>query len=285
MKSIKLPFKLLIYDIETSLMKADIFRLGEQVVRHNQLDPSHDSTQIICIAAKWYGQKQIFVFDGSDAVEQFDKLAREADVCMGKNSDRFDVKHINTQRMLQGLQPFPEWMDSSDDLEKQFRRFFTLPSMSLDYISKIFGDGGKEKMDFSDWQDISKYKTLLRLDKAARTTNNSFVLFGKSARQVLKAGQKALKKMIHYNKKDVTDTESALRRVLPYIKLKHNAASRQEGKGCTTCGSLKIVPIKVIIKGQTKYQQFHCEEHNGYAGRATYKYDRNRHKVFGKMQS
>lgn len=282
-KTIKLPYKLLIYDIETSLLKAFIFRPGEQVIRHTQLDSIFNENEIICIAAKWYGEKDTFVFQGNTAIEEFDKLAREADVCLGKNSDRFDVKYINTSRMMQGLRPYPEWMDTSEDLEKQLRKHFAFPSQSLDYISSIMGFGGKEKMEFRDWVDISNLglckKVILSLSKKDND-KISYILFKEGVDKVISKGEKALKKMIHYNKKDVLDTESVLKKVIPYIKLKHNASNK---KGCILCGSIKLVPTKIIIAGKTRYQQFDCLVHKGYAGRAILTYDKSRHKVYGTM--
>jgi hypothetical protein len=281
MKSIKLPFKLLIYDIETGLLKANIFRLGEQTIRHTQLDNAHAENSIICISAKWYGEKKVYVFEGDDCVEEFDKLARKADVCLGKNSDRFDVKYINTARMMRGLKPFPEWMDTREDLEKQLRKYFAFPSQSLDYISTLFGYGGKEKMAFEDWVAIDNYKTILKLDKLS--TYSSEILFGATVGEVIEKGRQALKKMIHYNKKDVLDTEAVLVKVLPYIRLKYNAAVTNDKQGCTTCGSRNLLPTKIITKGNTRYQQFDCLDHNGYAGKATVRYTKSRNKIFGSM--
>ncbi len=287
-KLIKLPYKLLIYDIETPLLKAFLFRPGEQVVRHTQLDPAHNENGIICIAAKWYGQKEVFVFQGDNAVEEFDKLAREADVCLGKNSDRFDVKHINTMRMMRGLKPYPEWMATSEDLEKQLRKHFAFPSQSLDYISSIMGFGGKEKMEFKDWVDISNLTVLNKIE----STSDMFlhtrvisdlcpVLFKNSKTEIRSKGEKALKKMIHYNKKDVLDTEAVLKRVLPYITLRHNASN---STGCITCGSTNIIPTKKVTLGKTKYQQFDCLMHKGYAGKATFKRDNKSHRpIYGTM--
>jgi hypothetical protein len=279
-KSIKLPYKLLIYDIETGLLKAHIFRPGEQVVRHTQLDVAHNENSIICISAKWYGQKEVFVFTGDNAVEEFDKLARQADVCLGKNSDKFDVKHINTARMMQGLKPYPEWMDTNEDLEKQLRKHFAFPSQSLDYISGIMGFGGKEKMEFSDWVAISNLRLANKIMQTDAITNElSQTLFKENVFELIQKGEKALKKMIHYNKKDVTDTEAVLKRVLPYIRLKHDASNRN---GCTLCGSKRIEPTKIVTIGKTKYQQFECLSHGGYAGKATYKWgDKSHHKIYG----
>jgi hypothetical protein len=263
-KKIKLPYKMLIYDCETAPLQCYVWRLGEQVVRHPQLSKGRDQYNIITIAYKWFGEKETHVLDwgykqqnSKKMIEKFDKLVRQADVVLGKNSDSFDAKHINAQRMLHGLKPLPEWINISDDLEKQLRRYFAFPSQSLDYVSKLLGFGGKDKMEMSDWIDIVE-------------KNGT-------------AGLKAFAKMKKYNKKDVEDTEAVLRVVLPHVKLRKNAAAEQEGKGCSTCGSMKIVPTKIITCGQTRYQQFDCLEHEGYAGKATLRYDKARHKVFGKI--
>lgn len=288
-KKIDLPYTILTFDIETKLKEFLSFSCGETVLRHTQLtERSALQHNIICIAAKWYHKKEVMLFTGPNAVEEFDKEARKADVCLGKNNHRFDNKYINTERMMRGLKPYPEWMDTSEDLERQLRRNFNFTSQSLDYISKLFGFGGKEKMEFSDWRDIHNYELLTDIDKASTICSvdlnaTSKVLFNASVRQVTVKGKAALKKMYHYNKKDVLDTENVLIKVLPYIKLKKNASTHGGGKDCTVCGSKLIVATKIITLGTTKYQQFDCLEHNGYAGKATVRYDKNRNKVYGRM--
>lgn len=283
---------MLIYDIESGLLGADLFRPGrDQNVSHKQLQASANENTIICISAKWYGEKKVYTFEGENAVEEFDKMARKADVCLGKNSDRFDVKYINTARMMQGLAPFPEWMFKREDLEKQLRKYFAFPSQSLDYISSIMGYGGKEKMEFDDWVDIKNYKLYLQIENscACKTLStvalNSIcnVLFRDTRSNIVKKGRQALKKMVHYNKKDVTDTEAVFCRVLPYIELKYNVAADKGERVCKTCGSDRLTPLEIITIGKTKYQTFHCRGHSGYAGRSTFKWDKNKHKKYGKI--
>src|ERR1019366_5834640 len=105
---IKLPYSLLIYDIETSPLKASIWRPGDQFVSHDQLDPQYAMYEILTIAYKWYHEDKIHVLTGNNIIAEFDAIVKKADVTLGKNSDSFDVKHINTQRMLKGLPAFPE---------------------------------------------------------------------------------------------------------------------------------------------------------------------------------
>lgn len=282
MKKIKLPYKLLTYDIETKLKQFYGFALGEQVVRHTQMTRrSIYQHNIICIAAKWYDADKVMLFKGDTAVEDFDKEARKAEVCLGKNNKRFDVKYINTERMMRGLKPYPEWMDTAEDLESQMRKYFNFPSQSLDYISTLFGDGGKVKMEFVDWVDIHNYELYLELTKKwALHDDQCYALFRTTAQSIRGKGKRALKKMYFYNKKDALDTEAALVKVLPYIKLRYNASNDD---GCTTCGSKNLEPTKTTIQGRTKYQHFECLDHNGYAGKCTYIYTKQRNKKFGKM--
>ena len=279
---------MLIYDVETSLLLAWLFSLGDQVVRHNQLVECAVMFGILTISYKWYGEKKVTVLKGKDTLEKFDKIARTADVIIGKNNFRFDDKRINTERMLKGLPPFPEWSTRSDDLESQLRKYFSFPSYSLDAISKHLGLGGKKKMEFDDWVRIAKYDLYLKFmdyDESGCKCGEGFckTLFNTKRSQVILEGKLAYSKMGTYNGKDVLDTEAILIKVLPYIKLKKNASAIFDGKGCILCGSTKLIPTKIVTAGQTKYQEFTCLEHNGYGGRATYRYDKQRHKQFGKV--
>lgn len=295
---IKLPYELLIYDIETSLLPAFIFRPGEQRVNHSQLSATATHTEIICIAAKWYGKSEVMVFDGPNCVRDFDLVARKADVCLGKNSDSFDVRHINTNRLMQGLDPYPEWIDSQEDIEKRIRKYFLFPSFSLDFISKAFGNGGKDKMEFNDWKDIANLSLWNKLEKAIDCSGistkarqqvkdqQSLTLFGKSARIITELGNKKLRKMIEYNIGDVLDTEAILVKVLPYITLRNSAANlgAKKDTGCVTCGSKQIIKQKTIRKGCETYVQWHCTAHNGYAGKCTQRWNKQNNAIYGKMK-
>jgi DNA polymerase elongation subunit (family B) len=249
--AIKKP-KILVYDIETSPMQAWVWRCGDQTVRHNQLVKGEfDNYNIICITYAWLdgGAVQALVWDekthsSKRMVAEFDKIIRSADMTIGKNSDRFDVKMINTQRLLHDLDPLPEWLGSGDDLEKQMRRFFYLPSQSLDYISEMLGFGGKKKMEMADWVDI-----VTRAPNAA----------------------KKLKKMITYGKKDVADTRAIMKKVWPHVKPKFNMSAFTGEQVCVNCGSDDIHKNGTRLRGKVMYQKFHCKAHGGHAGEVSLK--------------
>lgn len=241
--------RILFYDIETKPLLAYIWQLGEQVVRHPQLATGGDSHGIICISYAWNDGKPAKTIDwGYEAqdtgrvIRAFDKIIKQADMTIGKNSDRFDVKYINTQRLIHNLPPLPEWMDYTDDLEKQVKKYFTFPSRSLDYISKAMGLGGKVKMEFQDWIDI-----------------------------VEKLSRQSFEKMLRYNRKDVEDTRTLWDKLQPYIKPNLNMATFYGDFRCTNCGSQDLKKDGIRHKGMTTYQTFFCKSHNGYAGRMVIK--------------
>lgn len=237
--------KILFYDIETKPLLAYIWRLGEQVVNHKQLAKWGYRYDIICISYAWNDGTPAKVIhwgyeeqDSRRVIQEFDKIIKQADITIGKNSDRFDVKHINSQRLLHNLPPLPDWMDYTDDLERQIRKYFAFPSYSLDYISKELGLGGKVKMEFQDWIDI-----------------------------VEKLNKKSFIKMCDYNKKDVEDTRALWNKIQPHIKPKFSMATFYGDFRCIHCASKDLKKDGVRFKGKTKYQTFFCKAHGGYAGR------------------
>lgn len=249
--------RVLIYDIETCLMLAALFGCGEQVVRHGQLIPGFDICQIICITYAWLDEPGVKVLtwdketrDDKELIKKFDELVAQADVVIGKNSDRFDAKHVNTQRLLADLPPVPEWAYKCDDLEKQMRRYFYLPSQSLDYISKKMGLGGKTKMDFQDWLDILMQYIYPNVKALKRIANIAF------------------KKMCDYGKKDTQDTKDIIIKVWPHVKFKFNYSNFLKTACCKNCGSKNIRSNgRQVNQDSTIYIPFRCRDCGGYAGR------------------
>jgi hypothetical protein len=127
----------------------------------------------------------------------------------------------------------PDWMHYRDDLEVQMRRFFRLPSQSLDYLSKQLGVGGKMDMCFQDWIDICEKN---------------------------KNGRKALKKMKDYNKKDVEDTRILWDNLKQHFAPKMNMAAFMQQKVCTECGGGHIIKNGTRLSGKTVYQTYQCKD-------------------------
>lgn len=217
--------KILFYDIETAPLKFWGWGCGKQVVRHGQLVKGHSRYGIICITycfndgkpakcINWDYEKQ----DTKSVVEQFDAVIEEykPDIIIGKNSDRFDNKHLNTIRMWNKLPSKNGWFQYCDDLEKQMRKYFYLPSHALDYISNELGLGGKIKMEFQDWINIVEKDPV--------------------------NGLKSFKKMCNYGKKDIVDTRTIWDYCVEYFDRKGTSnhigvMAGHDRTSCNKCGS------------------------------------------------
>lgn len=240
--------KVLIYDIETTPLQAWIWSCGKQVVRPGQLVEGRASYDVICIGYEWLHSNERGVLDwgykaqnSKKMVEKFTKLCDEADIVIGKNNRRFDDKHMNTLRWKHDLPGRPDLLSKVDDLETQIRRHFYLPSYGLDYISAQLGLGGKTPMCFQDWIDI-----------VDQTEN----------------GEKAFKKMLKYCLKDVRDTKKIYKYCEKHIQPKLNHSALHGKLTCKVCGSVDIRKNGIYTSSVgTKYQQYYCKSHNGYAGK------------------
>lgn len=240
--------RVLFYDLETRPLKAYVWRLGKQVVRPGQLTSDGFKNDIICMAwgwnegpircIDWDFEKQ----DSRPILEKFIQLRKEADVVIGKNSDRFDNKHINTQVLLHGFDGDPEWTKQTEDLEKQIRKHFALPSYGQDYLAKLMGGDGKIKMEFQDWVDIVERHP--------------------------ERGYKALTKMKRYNKKDVEDLRNLWNACKKHFTLRNPYPQTEGGEmRCRHCGGIDLKRDGSAMTAQGKYAKWYCFPCKTYAGR------------------
>lgn len=275
---------ILFYDIETTLLLAYLFSLGKQVVRHTQLLSAFSRWGIICITYCFNDGKPAKVIKWNPktgmkgVIEKFDAIIKKCDWSIGKNSDRFDTKMINAIRMFEDLPGLPDWVKYTDDLEKQMRRYFRLPSQSLDYISSQKGNGGKIKMEFEDWIKINNYMTVLELEeKSSMTYEQQDMLdimckhlYNKTRRVIKKEGRESFNKMCKYGTKDVEDTRALWYKLSEHFDPKFNMARYMNEHVCKheDCGSTNIFKNGTRVAGKTKYQNYYCNDCGRYAGRA-----------------
>ncbi len=243
--------RVLFYDIETSPLQAWIWSCGKQYIGHKNLTKDYNKYGIICITYCWNDDKPAKCIDWGyheqdtgRVIQQFDEIIKQSDFTIGKNSDRFDTKMINAARMLNGLPGLPNWTKYTDDLERQMRRYFRMPSQSLDYISSQLGLGGKIKMEMQDWIDIVE-------------KNDN--------------GEKSLAKMIKYGKKDVIDTRALWFKLAEHFDSKWNQAAYVGERVCKhmDCGSANLKKNGTRLSGKIRYQEFFCLDCGRYAGKCT----------------
>jgi len=229
--------RIIFIDLETSPVLVWIWKTGKQVIRHDQIKTGQ-KPGIICICYKWAHEKKIRSLDwginkqdSASMLDEFEKVLKKADIIVAHNGDNFDIKQINTHRLLNGQTPL-SWPTSEDTL-KQFRKHFYFPSYSLDYLSKVLTGTGKSPMGFQDWIDIVEFKD-----------------------------PTALEKMIKYCKRDVRKLSQIYEQAMVHLTHKaHAGLIVGTGKdACPRCGSTKSLKDGVKYLRQGVYQRRQCKE-------------------------
>lgn len=230
--------KELILDIETSPILAHVWGLWNQNVGLNQIA---QDWHILSVSAKWRGQKEIFYLDqrnqkdisnDSELLKKLSKLINEADVIVGHNLDKFDIKKINARLILNNLQPLVPV--TQVDTLKLAKNKFAFTSNRLEYLTSKL---------------CTKYK------KYSHKQFYGFELW----LGCLKGDLKAWKEMEKYNKFDVLSLEELYEKLLKF----HDPIQRKNYKDSIDnhceCGSnLQKWGYYVTIKG--KYQKYRCTE-------------------------
>lgn len=223
---IKVENKILIYDIETTKLLADVWWTGKQFVSHTSL---RSETKIISISYKWLGSEKIecLIWDNKkkcdkELIKQFSKIYNEADFVIGINNDNFDNRLINVRALKYNLDINTHVR--SLDLQREAKRLFRLPSYSMAYISKYLGFEGKyNHAGASMWEDIQ---------------------YGNKEKS-----EKALKEMVKYNDQDVLTTEQIYLYFRKYIKsvMHIGVLNNTQKYCCPTCGSNNVSLYKTTV--------------------------------------
>lgn len=147
--------KILLLDIETSPAKAYVWRAyGEQNIGVDQIiEPGG----IICIGAKWLGDKNCELFSdwehGHDAMLALvHEMMSYADAVVTYNGDRFDLPKLQGEFLLSGLGPTPPV--TSIDCIKTVRKFGFFMN-KLAFIGPYLKVGDKIKTEgFTLWTKV-----------------------------------------------------------------------------------------------------------------------------------
>lgn len=188
--------KICIFDIENSQNLGYFFDVWESNINHDDIViPSY----IFCISYSWYGTDKVHtlciqdfprfkkdIHDDSEVLREFSKIVEQADILVGHNIDRFDIRKINGRLFLKGLPPIPQ-VKTLDTL-KIAKRYFKLDYNGLDAIAKDLGFSGKVENNKGLW------------------------------RKCFEGDVKSLKLMAKYNKNDVKINKKVFEKEMPYIK-------------------------------------------------------------------
>ena len=234
--------KVLLFDIETLPLSVYVWGL-----KHNDYISSDNiitDWSLSCWSAKWLLEPEMFgaVVTPQEARDRNDerilkplwKLINRADVVVGQNSNKFDIKKINTRFLYYGMGDTMPFV-SLDTLTAS-RQKFDFSSYKLDYMNKYLHIDGKSEVDMED------FRACARGDK------------------------KALAKMFQYNKWDVQILEEFYMRVRSYIKHPNFAAwsdkvtELEDGEElCSVCqGVVTVMSGTWVSPAGVTYEAFRC---------------------------
>lgn len=217
-KNIVSPNKILIYDIETTRVKAWVWWSGKQFVSGDSLI---DEPKIITIAYKWLGEDDITVLTWDEKLsdkqllEKFLKVYNSADMVIGQNNDRFDNRWVNARAMKYGLDV--NTFVRSFDIMRETKRLFRLPSYSMKYITNYLGIQTKlEHEGIKMWEKIQT---------------------GTPEEQ-----KEYLQKMVEYNRQDIVAAEDMYLTLRKYMghKTHFGVLNGQERFTCPNCGGKNV---------------------------------------------
>jgi len=158
-QGLKIPPKVLYFDIETALLKTTVFQAGEQWIRWQDVE---SDTFVMCWGAAWMHKEPLKVLsecvtpkeakkrDDKNCLWRLWELMDDADYIVGHNMRSFDWKIVNMRFITFGWDaPF----DSKivDTLSLSRRRFRAI-SHSMDSWLRRWGEEQKEEMTRKDWE-------------------------------------------------------------------------------------------------------------------------------------
>lgn len=225
--------KMLFIDIETQPNLGYFWDIFNTNVGISQIE---EAVEMMCFAAKFYGNDEVLFFHGRDNRQQMIQAAwdllNEADVVVHFYGSNFDIPHLNREFLLNGFPPPRPFKQI--DLKKQVAKRFKFTSNKLQFISTQLGLEGKESTDFDLWKDC---------------------MHGDLA---------AWDRMESYNRQDVLLLEDVYEILLPWIENHPSRLLYTEEQGCPTCGAGKLEDAGYAYTRVSKFRQYNCSNCKAY---------------------
>jgi len=229
----------LVYDIETSRVKADLWWTGKQYINHKQL---RSEPTIISIAWKWLGSNKVYSLtwdkDHCDKkmMVKFLKVYNSASMVVGQNNNSFDNKWINTRAAKHNLKV--DRFVKSFDIYRMAKKCLRLPSFSMAYMAQYFGLTLKQSHEGMHMWDMVEYGTP-------------------------KEQKEYLSKMVTYNKGDIVTTEELYLTLRSYFSnVQHRGVQLGLPKwSCPISGSKNVSLLKTIFTEMGTVQRIlYCKD-------------------------
>lgn len=232
--------RILIFDIETIPIVANVWGLFDQNVGLNQI--LHDWC-VISWAAKWHKEPTVFykdqrkkrnVRDDRTLLKGIWKLLNEADVVITQNGKKFDAKKLNARFIINGFKP-PSPYKHIDILQLN-KSNFGFTSNKLEYVT--------DKL-------CKKYKKLKHKKFPGQELWD----------ECIAGNMKAWKEMEKYNIHDVLSTEEAYDIVAPWCKTPVDFnVYRKENEFKCQCGSGHLKRRGYLVTKSGKFQRYQCQD-------------------------
>lgn len=234
----KSKIKMLFVDIETAPLLGYVWDIFDQTLGLNQIKKDW---HILSFCAKWAGSKEIIYADQSKMkniendkhlLQKLWQLLDEAQIVVGQNVKKFDIKKINARFLAHGMQP-PSSYRILDTLSIS-KKNFAQTSHKLEYLTK---------------KHNKKYTKL---------SHKKFPGFSLWT-ECLKGNQAAWKEMKEYNVHDVLALEELYNILAPWDHTINFDAYHDELDHVCSCGSKDYKLNGYGYTSTGKYQRYVCK--------------------------
>ncbi len=237
--------RVLTFDIETLPLESYTWGLFDQNVGLNQIKTDWAA---LSIAAKWMHEDEVWyedtqhkatIRDDKDMIAKLCTMLDEADIVVGQNVKKFDMRKIRARAMMHGLPPFKEPL--VQDTMLMARSIGSFTSNKLEYLSANLTDTPKSKH--------SKFP--------------GFELW----LGVMQGNQEAWEEMREYNIQDVRATEQLYLKLRPWVRNHPNVAHyyKDDENRCPRCGSTNLYTNGTIFRGVSEYHAYTCSACGGHS--------------------
>jgi hypothetical protein len=244
MKTVYTGPKIFTADIETLPLQTYNWSLWDEP---RALDRLVKDWAIFSVAGKWLHEKKVQYIDTKDqesAAEDKElliwlrEMLHEADIVVGQNVQKFDMRKIRARMIHHGLKPFRE--PAIVDTMLMAREVGAFTSNKLEYLSTLTDE---QKSKHGKYPGFSLWLGIM---------NNE-------------AGAWAECKK--YNKQDVVATEKLYLLLRPWARRLPNMSHyyADDKQRCPRCGGEHLTAGEVIFRGVSEYQTYECNSCGGHS--------------------
>jgi len=234
----KTKLKILILDIENAPMMSYHWGLWQQNIGR-PMRVEGNRSYMMSVAMKWLGEEETFYFetrteDDSELLKHTLSFVDQADIVVGHNAKKFDMKKINAYAILNRLPPPSPYrvVDTMLIAKKEF----AFEQNTLEYLTSA----------------------LCTQTKSGHGKFKGFELWS----ECMKGNEKAWAEMKKYNIQDIIATEELYLKLRPWTKGHPNLATTSTtGKGkCASCGSERLTRDGFSLTNVSKFKRYKCLE-------------------------